>query len=115
MQDEIEKDDYYNNPVVQIILAKVKENNGIWKTTCKELEEELFNNYSNIIDTTINQKRLSSLKKRLLKYDGITYFMFGPNKGKRDLVFKKSVDSVENVDDSTNSTISTKKEMYKNV
>lgn len=115
MQDELEKEDYYNNPVVQIILSKVKENNGMWKTTCKELEEELFNNYSNIIDTTINQKRLSSLKKRLLKYDGITYFMYGPKAGKRDLVFKKSVDSVESVDDSTNSTISTKKEMYKNV
>lgn len=41
--------------------------------------------------------------------------MYGPNKGKRELVFKKNVGFVDNVDNSTNSTIPTKKEMYKNV
>lgn len=115
MEDELEKQDYDNNPLIKTILVKVKENNGIWKTTCKDFSEELFNNYSDIIDTTINQKRLNEVKKQLLKYDGITYFMYGPNKGKRELVFKKNVGFVDNVDNSTNSTIPTKKEMYENV
>lgn len=115
MEDELEKQDYDNNPLIKTILIKVRENNGIWKTTCKDFSEELFNNYSDMIDTTINQKRLKEIKKQLLKYDGITFFMYGPNKGKRDLVFKKNVGFVDNVDSSTNSTIPTKKEMYKNV
>lgn len=115
--DDLEKQNYYNNPIVQTIIDRVKENNGKWITTCNEFEQILFENYSNIIDTTINQSRLKPLKKQLEKYNGITYWMAKqPRDGKRYLTFKKNVDIVENVDiNSTESTISTKKEMYKNV
>lgn len=115
-QDEIEKEDYYNNPIVETIKRKLNENHGLWKTSCKELEKELFDNYSDMIDTTINQKRLNTIRKQLLTFDNITFFMSGqPVKGKRPLIFKKIVENVDSVDNSTNSTKSTKKEMYKNV
>ena len=108
VEEELEKQDYENNPIVKIIKDNIAKNNGTWETTCKEFEEELFNNYSDIIDTTINSKKLKPLKNQLKKYDGIIYFMSGPRNGKRPLIFKKIVDIVENVESkSTNSTKTT--------
>lgn len=109
MEKELEKQDYENNPIVKTIIENVEKNDGIWETTCKEFEEELFNNYSDIIDTTINSKKLNPLRNQLKKYSGIIYYMGGPKNGKRPLVFKKIVDIVENVEfTSTQSTESTK-------
>lgn len=115
-KEELEKEDYKNNPVVQMILQKVKDNNGIWETTCKEFKEELLSEYSNFINPNIkiNESRLKPLEKKLKKYDNICFWLDGvPRDGKRILTFKKIVDNVENVDDdstnSTNSTKSTKK------
>ena len=109
MEKELEKQDYENNPIVKTIIENVEKNDGLWETTCKEFEEELFNNYSDIIDTTINSKKLNPLRNQLKKYSGIIYYMGGPKNGKRPLVFKKIVDIVENVEfTSTQSTESTK-------
>lgn len=113
-QKEYEKDNYYNNPIIQVIRKNVAKNNGKWETTYKEIQEILFNEYSDLIDTTINSNRLKPLKEQLKKYDGISYMTFGPKNNKRPIVFKKVVDFVENVEsnntNNTNSTNNTKKD-----
>ena len=106
-----EEDNYYNDPLVNIIRNLLHKNNGKWQGTYTDLKRMLEDNYSNIVDSKVNNSRIKPLIPLLKKYDNITFYADKhPRNGKRLITFiKKSVEFVENVEsvDNTNNTNST--------
>ena len=106
-----EKDNYYNDPLVNIIRNLLHEHNGKWQGTYKDLGILLQDNYSGIVDSKVNNSRIKPLIPLFKKYDNITFYTDKhPKNGKRLITFiKKSVEFVENVEsvDNTNNTNST--------
>lgn len=107
-EEEYEKDDYYNNPIIQLIRKHVTINKGTWKTTYIEMQSLLVQEYSDVIDTTINKTRLKNYIPLLKRFDNIIFYADPIPKGKKRIVVFKKVDFVENVEDyNTNSTKTT--------
>lgn len=106
-----EEDVYYNDPLVYIVKNHLLKDNNLWRGTYKDISNLLKEQYSDGIDTTVNNSRIKPLIPLLKKYDGITFFTDKhPRNGKRYInFFKKNVEFVESVEsvDDTNNTNST--------
>jgi len=106
-----EEDNYYNDPLVNIIRNLLHKNNEKWQGTYTDLKSMLEDKYSNMVDSKVNNSRIKPLIPLLKKYDNITFYADKhPRNGKRLITFiKKSVEFVENVEsvDNTNNTNST--------
>lgn len=88
-KEELEKEEYQNNPLVNTIITLVDANSGKWSGALKDITEE-HKKMHPYIDNDIKKGELKKIIPLLKKYDKIDYFEYGyPVNGVRPKVFTR--------------------------